>query len=553
MIQFQKLQFKNFLSTGNNPITIQLNKSKSTLIVGRNGSGKSTILDALSFALFGKAHRNINKNGLINSVNGKGCEVSVEFETAGHSFKVVRGIRPNIFEVWQNNKMIDQQTNVRDYQKFLEQNILKLNHKSFHQIVVLGSSSFIPFMQLKAHDRRDVIEDLLDINIFSKMKVILRERNARTKEHVRNSKISVDAQRDKIGYQKKHLNQLEEINEEAKKSFDEEIKDCEEKLEAFRLELEKYPYGLEQKLKTLRGIKDELTTEKGKCNHVMKHLVDTAKFFENNDDCPTCTQEINKQLKTAMLIEVKDQAKKTQQEITDNEPKYNSTCLAIEQARDDINSMLDTNRKINWCSDRINDLTTKEVTEVDMTQPLNDLIDMTYKLGEMQDTLNESSKDLLYNDVASEMLKDTGIRTKIIKEYLPAMNTLINKYLQVLEFFVAFNLDENFQETIKSRHRDTFVYDNFSEGEKMRIDLSLLFAWRQIAKMKNSTNTNLLILDETFDSSLDEDGVDNLMKILLTLEDGTNTFIISHKPDMLESKLKAKIQFVKKNNFSVIN
>ena len=284
----------------------------------------------------------------------------------------------------------------------------------------------------------------------------------------------------------------------------------------------------------------------------MKHLVDTAKFFENNDDCPTCTQPINPQLKNAMLIEVKDQAKKTQQEINHNEPKYNSTILAIEQARDDINSMLDTNRKINWCSDRINDLTNKKVTEVDMTQPLNDLIDMTYKLGEMQDTLNDSSKDLLYNDVASEMLKDTGIRTKIIKEYLPAMNTLINKYLQVLEFFVAFNLDENFQETIKSRHRDSFVYDNFSEGEKMRIDLSLLFAWRQIAKMKNSTNTNLLILDETFDSSLDEDGVDNLMKILLTLEDGTNTFIISHKPDMLENKLKDKIVFTKKNNFSYI-
>jgi chromosome segregation ATPase len=285
----------------------------------------------------------------------------------------------------------------------------------------------------------------------------------------------------------------------------------------------------------------------------MKHLVDTAKFFENNDDCPTCTQEINKQLKTAMLIEVKDQAKKTQQEITDNEPKYNSTCLAIEQARDDINSMLDTNRKINWCSDRINDLTNKKVTEVDIQKPTKDLVDMTYELGELQETYNSATSDLLYNDVASEMLKDTGIRTKIIKEYLPAMNTLINKYLQVLEFFVAFNLDENFQETIKSRHRDTFVYDNFSEGEKMRIDLSLLFAWRQIAKMKNSTNTNLLILDETFDSSLDEDGVDNLMKILLTLEDGTNTFIISHKPDMLESKLKDKIVFVKKNNFSTIN
>jgi DNA repair exonuclease SbcCD ATPase subunit len=553
LIQFQKLVFKNFLSTGNNPITIHLNKSKSTLIVGNNGSGKSTILDALSFALFGKAHRNVNKNGLVNSVNGKGCEVSVEFETAGHQFKVVRGIRPNIFEVWQNDKMIDQTSSVRDYQKFLEQNILKLNHKSFHQIVVLGSSSFIPFMQLKSHDRRDVIEDLLDINIFSKMKVILRERNSRTRELVRNSKISVDAQKDKIEYQKKHLNQLEEINKEAKQSFDEEIKDCEEKLKAFRLELEKYPYELEQKLKTLRNIKDELSTQKGKCNHIMTHLVDTAKFFENNNDCPTCTQEINKQLKNAMLIEVKQQAKKTQQEMEHNETKYNSTSLTIEQARDDINSMLDINRKINWCSDRINDLTNKKVTEVDMNQPMNDLIDMTYKLGEMQETFNDGTKDLLYNGVASEMLKDTGIRTKVIKEYLPAMNTLINKYLQVLEFFVAFNLDENFQETIKSRHRDKFVYDNFSEGEKMRIDLSLLFAWRQIAKMKNSTNTNLLLLDETFDSSLDEDGVDNLMKILLTLEDGTNTFIISHKPDMLEGKLQDKIVFIKKNNFSYVS
>ena len=553
MIIFQTLKYKNFLSTGNNPITIQLDKSPSTLIVGTNGSGKSTILDALSFVLFGKAHRNVNKPGLINSVNKKLCEVTVEFETAGHHFKVVRGIHPQTFEVYQNGKMIDQQTNVRDYQKFLEQNILKLNWKSFHQIVVLGSSSFVPFMQLKSHDRRDVIEDLLDISVFSKMKVILRERSSKARVLTKESKIKVDAQKDKIGYQKKHLNQLEEINKEAKQSFDEEIKDCEEKLKAFKLELEKYPYGLEAKLKTLRDIKDDLSGRKGECNHVMKELVGTAKFFENHDDCPKCTQPINPQLKTAMLIEVKDQAKKTQQEMDHNEAKYNSTCLTIEQARDDINSLLDTNRKINWCSDRITSLQSNKVKEVDMNQPMNDLIDMTYKLGEIQDTYNNTTQDLLYNDVASEMLKDTGIRTKVIKEYLPAMNTLINKYLQVLEFFVAFNLDENFQETIKSRHRDTFVYDNFSEGEKMRIDLSLLFAWRQIAKMKNSTNTNLLILDETFDSSLDEDGVDNLMKILLTLEDGTNTFIISHKPDMLENKLKDKIVFIKKNNFSSIS
>ena len=553
MIIFQTLKYKNFLSTGNNPITIQLDKSPSTLIVGTNGSGKSTILDALSFVLFGKAHRNVNKPGLINSVNKKLCEVTVEFETAGHHFKVVRGIHPQTFEVYQNGKMIDQQTNVRDYQKFLEQNILKLNWKSFHQIVVLGSSSFVPFMQLKSHDRRDVIEDLLDISVFSKMKVILRERSSKARVLTKESKIKVDAQKDKIGYQKKHLNQLEEINKEAKQSFDEEIKDCEEKLKAFKLELEKYPYGLEAKLKTLRDIKDDLSGRKGECNHVMKELVGTAKFFENHDDCPKCTQPINPQLKTAMLIEVKDQAKKTQQEMDHNEAKYNSTCLTIEQARDDINSLLDTNRKINWCSDRINDLTNKKVTEVDIQKPTQDLVDMTLELVDTQDTYNVAAQELLYNDVASEMLKDTGIRTKIIREYLPVMNALINKYLQVLEFFVSFHLNESFEESIKSRHRDTFVYDNFSEGEKMRIDLSLLFAWRQIAKMKNSTNTNLLILDETFDSSLDEDGVDNLMKILKTLDKGTNTFIISHKPDMLESKLQDKIVFIKKNNFSYIS
>ena len=552
MITFQTLTYKNFLSTGNNPITIQLNKSPSTLIVGTNGTGKSTILDALSFVLFGKAHRNVNKPGLINSVNKKLCEVTVEFETAGHQFKVVRGVHPQTFEVYQNGKMIDQQTNVRDYQKFLEQNILKLNWKSFHQIVVLGSSSFVPFMQLKAHDRRDVIEDLLDISVFSKMKVILRERSSKARALAKESKAKVEAQNDKITYQKKHLNQLQTINEEAKQSYDEEIQDCQDKLKKFKAELETYPYGLEQKLKSLRDIKDDLNSKKGECNHVMKELVGTAKFFENHDDCPKCTQPINPQLKNAMLIEVKEQAKKTQKEVDNNEAKYNSTSLLIEQARDDINSMVETNRNINWATDRISDLTNKKVAEVDIATPTQELVDMGYDLIDMQDTFNQANSELLYNDVASEMLKDTGIRTKIIREYLPVMNALINKYLQVLEFFVSFHLDESFEESIKSRHRDTFVYDNFSEGEKMRIDLSLLFAWRQIAKMKNSTNTNLLILDETFDSSLDEDGVDNLMKILKTLDKGTNTFIISHKPDMLESKLQDKIVFIKKNNFSAI-
>ena len=553
MIIFQTLKYKNFLSTGNNPITIELNKSKSTLIVGRNGSGKSTILDALSFALFGRPHRNVNKNGLVNSVNGRDCEVEVTFETAGHAFKVVRGIKPNKFEVWQNGNMIDQQTNVRDYQKFLEQNILKLNHKSFHQIVVLGSSSFVPFMQLKSHDRRDVIEDLLDINIFSKMKVILRERNSKSRELGRSSKISVDAQKDKISYQRKHIAQLESINITAKQSFDDDITKTQTKLDDLYFKLVNYPDGLKGNLNSLRKVREALNTEKGTHSHSMKDLVGKAKFFEVNDDCPTCTQEIHKSLKTAMLIEVKQQAKATQDEIELNKLKYDETAKTLQEVQDSLAEVADINSQISSQNATMSDLISKQVNEVDIVKPSNDLTDMTIQLGELQDTYNDASQDMLYNDIASEMLKDTGIRTKIIKEYLPAMNTLINKYLQVLEFFVAFHLDENFQETIKSRHRDDFVYDNFSEGEKMRIDLSLLFAWRQVAKMKNSTNTNLLILDETFDSSLDEDGVDNLMKILLTLENGTNTFIISHKPDVLESKLKAKIEFIKKNNFSHIS
>jgi|TARA_B110000438_G_scaffold161664_1_gene154874 DNA repair exonuclease SbcCD ATPase subunit len=552
LIIFQTLKYKNFLSTGNTPITIQLNKSPSTLVVGTNGTGKSTILDALSFALFGKAHRNVNKTGLINSINGKHCEVTVEFKTAGHQFKVVRGIHPQTFEVYQNDKMIDQQTNVRDYQKLFEQNILKLNHKSFHQIVVLGSSSFIPFMQLKSHDRRDVIEDLLDINIFSKMKVILRERSSKARQESKSSKISVDAQKEKIEQHKLHLNQLEKINEEAKQSFDADIANTQEKIDSIKTKVDAFPIGLRGSLNSLRKVREGLNTEKGRHSHSMEELVSTAKFFEVHEDCPKCTQPINPQLKNAMLIEVKQQAKATQDEITLNKLKYDETIKTVEDIQTQISQMADLNTELTTHTSNMASLVNKKVNEVDIVLPAKQLINMAYQLDEMQDTYNDAAQELLYNDVAQEMLKDTGIRTKIIKEYLPAMNTLINKYLQTLEFFCAFHLNENFEETIKSRHRDAFVYDNFSEGEKMRIDLSLLFAWRQIAKMKNSTNTNLLILDETFDSSLDEDGVDNLMKILKTLDKGTNIFIISHKPDMLESKLLDKIVFTKKNNFSAI-
>ena len=553
MILFKELTYKNFLSTGNNPIIIDLNKSRSTLIVGTNGTGKSTILDAISFALFNKPHRNVKRGGLVNSVNGKGCEVTIEFETAGHNWKVLRGIKPNKFEVYQDGNMIDQQTNVRDYQKFLEQNILKLNHKSFHQIVVLGSSSFIPFMQLKAWDRRDVIEDLLDIGVFSKMKTVLKQRNNIQKDLAKSSRIALDNQKDKIEYQKKHISQLEEINKSAKMDFEEDILNAQNKMDSLKSELDKYPLGLRGTLNSLRKVREGLQTEKGKHTHSMKELVSKAKFFELNTACPTCTQEISTDLKTSMLADVKTQAKQTQEDIDLNKTKYDETIKTLDKVQDQISEMANINSQMATQTDIMTRLANKQVKEVDVDEPAKELVNMTYDLIDIQDNLTEAEDQILYNNIASEMLKDTGIRTKIIKEYLPVMNNLINKYLQTLEFFVAFHLNENFEESIKPRHRDEFVYANFSEGEKMRIDLSLLFAWRQVAKMKNSTNTNLLILDETFDSSLDDEGTDNLMKILKTLEKGTNTFIISHKPDVLESKMEQKIQFVKKNNFSAIS
>ena len=552
MIVFKKLTYKNFLSTGNNPITIYLNKSRSTLVVGTNGTGKSTILDAISFALFNKPHRNVKRGGLVNSVNGKNCEVDIEFETAGHEWRVHRGIKPNTFEVYQDGNMIDQQTNVRDYQKFLEQNILKLNHKSFHQIVVLGSSSFIPFMQLKAWDRRDVIEDLLDIGVFSKMKTVLKQRNSVSRDAAKSSRILLDSHKDKITYQKKHIAQLEGINITAKQSFDDDIASTQSKLDDLHFKLVNYPDGLKGNLNSLRKVREGLGAEKGRHTHSMKELVSKAKFFEVNTACPTCTQEISESVKSSMLTDVKTQAKDTQAAIIVNTTAYDTAIEDITKVQDQLTQMASIHSEIATHNGSMTDLISKQVKEVDVAGPNSDLLTMLNDSDDIRDTLDKAQDELLYNDIAGEMLKDTGIRTKIIKEYLPAMNTLINKYLQILEFFVAFELDENFQETIKSRHRDEFVYANFSEGEKMRIDLSLLFAWRQVAKMKNSTNTNLLILDETFDSSLDEEGVDNLMKILFTLDKGTNTFIISHKPDILESKLQDKIQFTKINNFSAV-
>ena len=568
MIIFKSVRWKNFLSTGDKFTEVQLNRSPSTLIVGQNGAGKSTLLDALSFALFGKAHRDIKKPQLINSINGKACIVEAEFDIGNNKYKVVRGIKPGKFEIYQNDKLFNQDSNARDYQKLLEQNILKLNHKSFHQIVVLGSSSFIPFMQLAAGHRREVIEDLLDINIFSKMSGILKERNSILKEQLKDLGYNLDLITEKVNLQRKYIREVTELNDENIKGkqneiskLDKEIKDLQDQnakdsefIEANEADLLKQNEKLDGKRAKLLQFSTQFQTE-------IKSLVKEAKFYEENDACPTCSQDISEELKTSKI----DGAKIRASELREGVDNVSKEQASLEQ---DLNGIIDELAKIRERQSNIHsnnqsiaryqrqissiesDIAGLEGKEGDVSKANSELSDLLEQKESLVEKRLEYSDTRSYYDACTEMLRDTGIKTKIVKEYLPVMNNLVNKYLQVLDFFVQFDLDENFNETIRSRHRDAFNYASFSEGEKQRIDLALLFTWRQIARMKNSAATNLLILDETFDSSLDHDGVDNLMKILDTLDEGTNVFVISHKGDLLDGKFRSKIEFTKEHNFS---
>lgn len=570
MIKFQAVRWKNFLSTGDKFTEISLDRSPSTLIVGQNGAGKSTMLDALSFSLFGKPHRNINKPQLINSINGKGCEVQVDFEVGGVQFKIVRGIKPNKFEIWQNGTMINQDSNSRDYQKFLEQNVLKLNHKSFHQIVVLGSSSFIPFMQLSTNHRREVIEDLLDIQVFTKMNALLKERASKLKEDLVNINHQIDTLKETTELQRKHIRNIENINAEQielkRQSIQEKfgsITTLNETNAELSLFVDENLDYANTKMKKLSDKKTTMESYKLQIAANIKKVVAEAKFYTENDVCPTCTQHIGEEIKSSKLGEAKTKA----QELQEGHDQLKTTMSELQTQIDEIEklqqSVFDTQSAINANNSAIGvlqkeiskiekEIATLSMSSEDLTAAKTEL----ERLTENKDLLSEQKLTLLdqrtYHDVVSEMLKDSGIKTKVIKQYLPVMNKLINQYLQVLDFFVSFNLNENFEELIKSRHRDEFTYSSFSEGEKQRIDLALLFTWRMIAKMKNSASTNLLVLDETFDSSLDNDGVDNLMKILNTLDEGSNVFIISHKGEILEGKFRSKIEFVKQNNFSVM-
>ena len=565
MINFNKIRYRNFLSTGNTFTEIDFSSSKSTLVVGANGSGKSTLLDALSFALFGKAHRNVNKPQLLNSVNNKDCVVEVEFVALGQQYKIVRGLKPALFEIWQDGTMINQDSHAKEYQKILEQNILKLNHKTFHQIVVLGSSSFIPFMQLPAQHRRDVIEDLLDINVFSKMNTVLKEKVSTLKQSLMDNSYKLEMSDTKIESQKKHISQLTKISETARQEKLDLIAQEEEELARLNTQVTNWEDTVLSDLQTKQSSLDSKINEMGKYvfqfNAKQKTSNKEILFYEDNEDCPTCQQAIessfrldkvqNAKNKWDELEEARQQCEHQIGKLTNDKENLQESIDTEIEKRNGVNTIKE---KISWTQRRITSLQgelSQLQTGVHSLQEARDsLIGFESQQSDLTDTKLTLAEEREYNQVITELLKDTGIKTKIIKQYLPVINKLTNQYLQILDFYVHFDLDESFKETIRSRHRDAFSYDSFSEGEKQRIDLALLFTWRQIAKMKNSISTNLLILDETFDSSMDADGVENLLKILDTLGIDTNTFVISHKGELLETKFEKKLEFIKHKNFS---
>ncbi len=565
MINFEKVRWKNFLSTGNNFTEIELNRNNTTLIIGENGAGKSTILDALCFGLFGKPFRNINKSQLLNSINNAGALVEVEFKVGTREVKVIRGIKPNTFEIYINGKMYNQDANARDYQKYLEQQILKLNYRSFTQVVILGSSTFIPFMQLKARQRREVVEDILDIQIFSLMNMLLKQELKSITEDQRDNSYNFDLTEEKVSLKQQYIenvknnrdslikekNDLLQGNEEEvyKKNANITMLSGSNKELLVEIEDQSKVNKNQEKLKTIRTT----LTEKKNSNNKM------VKFFEENDDCPTCEQPLNNaeemiESKQAEVDKYTSALDELQEALEKTESRQTEIGVIVDKIRDNEVTVAKENSSIVQL-EKFNSTLLSEIAQLESgdvgKEDLKELKKLRTHLKVLEDQKSKLREDQTYAEAARNMLMDTGIKTKIIKQYLPIMNKLINTYLTSMEFYVNFTLDENFNETIKSRYRDEFTYASFSEGEKMRIDLALLFTWRAVAKMKNSTNTNLLILDEIFDSSLDGAGTDEFLKILNTLGN-ENVFVISHKQDMLVDKFKSTIKFDKVKNFSHI-
>jgi len=567
MIKFKAVRYKNLLSTGNQFTEIFLGNRKATLILGENGSGKSTMLDALCFGLFGKGFRKVSKNSLINSVNQRGMVVEVEFAIGSKQYRVVRGAKPNVFEIFLNDRIINQDANMRDYQEQLEKQILKLNYKTFTQVVILGSSSFTPFMQMNQSDRRGIIEDILDINIFSIMNGLLKTRMTGLKSELKDLDYEIRLSEDRIETYKKHIKSLGDNRRQKIEDFNESVDTAQTNVnklqEECNLLLEDIG-SLQNETSDSEKIKSKLTKTKElekQLNDARTRGTKEIKFYEDTDECPTCHRDMEddfKQEKIQTTTERVTEIDKAINELSQNVIDINKRLSEIEE----IQSKVDTlNRQVAQKQNEIsasNQYITKINGEIEKLKSEN-VTDDSAKLNTELKVLkghNTEKESLIdkrsYYDIAALLLQDSGIKTKIIRQYLPIMNKLINKYLASMDFFVQFNLDEGFNESIKSRYRDAFSYANFSEGEKMRIDLALLFTWRAIAKLKNSVNTNLLVLDEVFDSSLDEGGTDEFLKILHTLDGDTNTFIISHKGDVLTEKFRHTMTFEKVKNFSRI-
>ena len=568
MIVFDRIRWKNFLSTGNNFTEVNFQDAQTNLILGTNGSGKSTILDALTFSLYNKPFRKINKPQLVNSVNEKECLVEVEFSIGSREYKVIRGIRPNIFEIWVDGKVQDQDAAAADQQKKLEESILKLNYKSFTQTVILGSATFVPFMQLTSSNRRDIVEDLLDIKIFSTMSSILKDRMRRTNELIREFSIKKDMIEDKIEMQENFIKDIEKSGRERiqKKesnieSLDGEILTLTEENESLmtRIDTELKPKleNLNNSKKTLK----KLNTIKAKLEQKIQNLVSEHQFFQENSVCPTCTQSIEEQFRLDKIVDIEENSKelndgyKELEEAINVEQEKDQKFLTYSTEINRLNNDISTNNvKVTGLNRQIRTLR-NEVQEItNQIQNRNSekcvLEGLIKDLSKTEESSAQEREQSTYYEFAHSLMKDGGVKSKIIKKYLPVMNQQINKYLQMMDFYINFTLDEEFKEVIKSPVHEDFSYESFSEGEKMRIDLALLFTWRDIAKMRNSASTNLLILDEIFDSSLDDAGTEFFTKIIRYVIQDAHVFVISHKTDGIIDQFDRVMRFDKVKGFS---
>ena len=564
-IHFEKVRYKNILSTGDSWTEIPLDNNKSTLIVGENGAGKSTMLDAICFALYGKPFRRINKPQLVNSINQKGLMVELEFKVGASRYVVKRGIKPNIFEIWRDGEILNQDAAARDYQAYLEQNILKLNFKSFGQVVVLGSSTFVPFMQLPAASRREVIEDLLDIQIFTVMNTLLKERIIANKESVTDIKYKIDILESKIESAKDHNESIRKIKETEVSRIKERVKEQldiiqseEQLIDDVSVKMDDLIASISDKQAERKRL-DDLDKIDSKLDTKFRQISKEVKFYENHDNCPTCKQGIEHEFKEQTTLSHMDKIREIEdarRQIAERREKHTSRLSCISDIEDEI-SKLHLNISEHRANVKFAKNTLKGIKkELEDAEQEVETID-TSTINKLEQDLKDhhSTQQSLFDDretlsVVASMLKDGGIKTRIIKQYVPIMNKLINKYLAAMDFFVQFELDENFNETIKSRFRDVFSYASFSEGEKLRIDLALLFTWRAVSKLRNSVSTNLLIMDEIMDSSLDNAGTEEFLKIINELTADSNIFIISHKGDQLYDKFDNVVRFEKVKNFS---